>query len=109
MISCEVKCRFSQLLLLRSYAPQPEGIISSKSSQHYFSDASVMYNATTRNNGHTEADLLCSSSKNHDPEDKQHTEPDLPDDSGVGLDLVQQRGQETPFSHGLRSDEEKQI
>lgn len=33
--------------------------------------------------------LVCSSSKYHDPEDKKHTEPDLPDDRGVRLDLVQ--------------------
>lgn len=33
--------------------------------------------------------LICSGTKDHDPEDKKHTEPDLPDDGGVGLDLVQ--------------------
>lgn len=33
--------------------------------------------------------LVRSSSKNHDPEDKKNTEPDLPDDRGVRLDLVQ--------------------
>lgn len=61
-----------------------------------------------RNIGQLKADLLCSGSKNHDPEDKEHTEPDLSNDSGVGLDLVQQSGQKTPLSHALRSDQEKQ-
>lgn len=49
----------------------------------------------------TEVDLICSSSKDHDPEDKKHAEPDLPDDGRVRLDLVQERGQKTPLSHGL--------
>lgn len=36
-----------------------------------------------------QGDLLCSSSEDHDPEDEKNNEPDLPDDGGVGLDLVQ--------------------
>lgn len=45
--------------------------------------------------------LLSSGSEDHDPEDEQDTEPDLPHHRGVGLDLIQQRRQEPPVTHGL--------
>lgn len=43
--------------------------------------------------------LFCTCSENHDPEDEQDRHPHLPDDRGVGLHLVQQLGEETPFPH----------
>ncbi|KAJ0026784.1 hypothetical protein NQD34_017784, partial [Periophthalmus magnuspinnatus] len=42
---------------------------------------------------------LRSSSQDHDPEKEQDAHPDLPNDSGVGLDLIQQSRQEAPVSH----------
>lgn len=59
------------------------------------------YDSSFQRKLNKQADLLCPSSQHHDSEDEEHGEPDLPDDSGVGLDLVQQRGQETPISHDL--------
>lgn len=35
-------------------------------------------------------DTFSTCSQNHDPEEEQDTHPDLPDHSGVGLDLLQQ-------------------
>lgn len=52
---------------------------------------------------HADTDLISSSSKNHDPEDEDHAEPDLPDDRGMRLDLVQQGGQKAPLTHGAGS------
>lgn len=50
----------------------------------------VRQNAETKyNKVQTEVDLICSSSKYHDPEDEKNAEPDLSNDRRVGLDLVQ--------------------
>lgn len=51
--------------------------------------------------------LICTGSKDHDPEHKKDAEPDLANDRRVRLDLVQQRRQKPPFSHCLESDEGK--
>lgn len=55
---------------------------------------------------HADTDLISSSSNNHDPEDEDHAEPDLPDDRGMRLDLVQQRGQKAPLTHGAGSEQQ---
>lgn len=51
--------------------------------------------------------LICTGSKDHDPEHEKDAEPDLANDRRVRLDLVQQRRQKAPFSHCLESDEGK--
>lgn len=45
--------------------------------------------------------LLSPGSKHHDPEDEEHAEPHLPNNRGVGLHLIEQRGQKPPLSHGV--------
>ncbi|TNN49139.1 hypothetical protein EYF80_040681 [Liparis tanakae] len=44
-------------------------------------------------------DALGAGAQNHDPEQEEHAHPDLADDRGVGLDLVQQARQESPVTH----------
>uniref|UniRef100_A0A8C6ULQ4 Uncharacterized protein n=1 Tax=Neogobius melanostomus TaxID=47308 RepID=A0A8C6ULQ4_9GOBI len=39
------------------------------------------------------------SSQDHDAKQEQHAHPDLPDDRGVRLDLIQQSRQKAPVSH----------
>lgn len=47
------------------------------------------------------AHLFSSGSEHHDPEDEEHAEPHLPNNRGVGLHLIQQRGKKAPLSHGF--------
>lgn len=69
--------------------------------RRYFTYSKYLKIQTQSKKRRKKENLICSSSKYHDPEYEKHAEPDLPNDGRVGLDLVQQRGQKTPLSHCL--------